>query len=68
MMQIQRKLLTDEQRQKICSGRPCNQCPLKLSGQVGENKSMGVWARCKEVKALEKLIKDYWNEEVEVDL
>ena len=59
---IQRKLLTKEQVVEICQQQVhCTQCPLRF---FASNFSL-----CEmDVRALEIVIKDYWNEEVEVDL
>lgn len=59
---IQRKLLTKEQVVEICQKQvKCVQCPLRFF--VNSNFSL-----CEmDVKALEIVIKNYWNEEIEVD-
>ena len=61
-MTTQRKLLTAKQKEEICTARDeCIGCPLRL-GAYRLN-------LCEEdVKDLEQAIKDFWNEEVEVDL
>ncbi len=58
---IQRKLLTKEQVVEICQKQvKCVQCPLRFF--VNSNFSL-----CEmDVKALEIMIKNYWNEEIEV--
>lgn len=63
MMKIQRKLLTEEQKKAICksvTGR-CSICPVM---KEFDDARMCI----EDVKAMEDFIKDYWNEEVEVDL
>ena len=57
---IQRKLLTKEQVVEICQKQvQCMQCPLRF---FSSNFSL-----CEmDVKALEIMIKNYWNEEIEV--
>lgn len=57
---IQRKLLTKEQAVEICQKQvQCRQCPLRF---FASNFSL-----CgTDVKALEIMIKDYWNEEIEI--
>lgn len=62
-MKTQRKLLTDEQKKAICksvSKYHCNTCPLM--------KEFDEEQRCfEDVKAMEDFIKDYWNEEIEIE-
>lgn len=60
---IQRKLLTEEQKNKLCGKYwTCiPNCPMTF--QCG-----GITYSCRDVKEIEKTIRDYWNEEVEVDL
>lgn len=61
---IQRKLLTEEQKKAICknvSKYHCKICPLM---KEFDDAQMCI----EDVKAMEDFIKDYWNEEVEVDL
>lgn len=60
-MNIQRKLLTEEQRKIICKKhKNCNGCPLLLT--------IAYEQYCYEnVKMFEQSIENYWNEEIEVD-
>lgn len=60
---IQRKLLTEEQKRAICrKNRNCiPNCPMVF--QCG-----GITYSCRDVKEIEETIRNYWNEEVEVDL
>ena len=57
---IQRKLLTKEQVVEICQKQiQCMQCPLRFW--------FSNFSLCEtDVKALEIMIKDYWNEEIEI--
>ena len=64
-MKIQRKLLTGEQREKICEqyeDKGCSYCPLRVDFDMGNG-----WASCDWVKEKEKQIAYYWNEEIEVE-
>lgn len=59
---IQRKLLTKEQKMKLCGNRrTCDGCPMVYEFN-------GIYYSCNQVKSTEQRIKKYWNEEVEVDL
>ena len=59
---IQRKLLTEEQKNDICENNPaCSRCPLFTT--IAEQRFC--W---KEITQIERKIKTFWNEEVEVDL
>jgi hypothetical protein len=60
---IQRKLLTEEQKKAICksvSKYHCNTCPLM---KEFDEEPMCI----EDVKAMEDFIKDYWNEEIEIE-
>lgn len=62
-MKIQRKLLTEEQKKAICknvSKYHCNTCPLMKEFDEEQ------WC-IEDVKAMEDFIKDYWNEEIEIE-
>ena len=76
-MKTQRKLLTAKQKQAICEKhseiwyedgkRYCMlDCPLRagISNGIGGVRDCS----CKHIIAIENSIKDYWNEEIEVDL
>lgn len=76
-MKIQRKLLTEKQRQQICEKhsevwledgkRYCNwDCPLKAYISDGIDGSMN--RSCKHISVIEKSLKKYWNEEIEVEV
>ena len=60
---IQRKLLTEEQKKKLCrKNLNCiPYCPMAF--QCG-----GITYSCRDVKAIEDTIKEYWNKEIEVTL
>ena len=58
---IQRKLLTEEQKKAICKYQTCTIC--KMAFQCG-----GITYSCRDVKEFEETFRNYWNEEVEVDL
>ena len=66
-MKIQRKLLTSEQKQKICSKTDgmltsgCLECPLGIE-------IFGLIFCWKDINELQQRLKEYWDEEVEVDL
>lgn len=70
-MKIQRKLLTEEQKAAICKEywgkrKYCKDgCPLR--DYIGEE-FVCCGPKLESVQDLEQSIKDYWNEEVEVDL
>lgn len=60
-MKVQRKLLTDEQKEKICKayGYHCYKCPIMKEFDDSQ--------RCiEDVKEMEDFIKEYWDEEIEV--
>lgn len=59
-MKTQRKLLTDEQKKKICKEHKiCFNCPMLLS--ILDNKC------CYDVvNRLEQEIKNYWDEEIDL--
>lgn len=64
MAKIQRKVLTTTQKKEICRKHiakvgDCDDCPL-YSDAINN-----CW---KGVKIISKMIKNYWNEEVEVEL
>jgi len=76
-MKIQRKLLTEQQRQQICekhSGiwyedgkRYCNlDCPLRSHISDGIDGEMD--RSCKHINIIEKSLKKYWNEEIEIEV
>ena len=72
-MKIQRKLLTEEQKKKLCEEYMVSDskeemaiticfkdCPLRIT--VGTN------SYCiNNIIKLEQIVKDYWNEEIEVE-
>lgn len=62
-MQKQRKLLTTEEKEDICSNYEqndyCEGCPLRF------NLTKQYWLCYKDVLKLEKEIEDFWNEEIE---
>ena len=60
-MKTQRKLLTDEQKKVICEkyALDCYKCPLTF-------KLHGISYCHFTVRNIEQAIKDYWNEEIEV--
>jgi hypothetical protein len=66
-VRTQRKLLTDDQKKKICTKTDgmdtsgCLECPLNVF----------LWdiACChKDIARLQEAINEYWNEEIEVDV
>ena len=64
---IQRKLLTTEQREEICKAnkRICHICPLAMNFRdriYCDNLKVNT------IHHIEDTIKEYWNEEVGVDL
>lgn len=59
-MKIQRKLLTEEQKRKICGGRVCYDCPMAYRDD-------GLYHSCEKVRRTEESIRNYWDEEVEVE-
>ena len=60
VMKIQRKLLTKEQKMKICGNRrTCDGCPMVYEFN-------GIYYSCNQVKSTEQRIKHYWNEEIEI--
>lgn len=74
-MRIQRKLLTEKQKQQICEKhseisqedgkRYCNLgCPLRayISDGIGGEMDRS----CKHINIIEKSLKKYWNEEIEI--
>lgn len=74
-MKIQRKLLTEKQRQQICKKhseiwyedgkRYCNlDCPLRSHISDGIGGTMD--RSCKHIGIIEKSIEKYWNEEIEI--
>ena len=70
--QIQRKLLTAEQEKAICDKHTtslhlhrCYNCPLCFSA---EKNGIGMDFSCNQAMAIEQALKDYWNEEIEVDV
>lgn len=76
-MKIQRKLLTKEQRQRICEKhseiwqvdgkRYCNpDCPLRAYISDGVDKVND--CNCKHINVIESSINDYWNEEIEIEV
>ena len=76
-MKTQRKLLTSEQKRAICDRyseiwhedgkRYCGlECPLRADILNGIGERMD--CSCKHIGVIENSIKQYWNEEVEVDL
>ena len=65
-MKIQRKLLTDEQKKAICKSIAkyhCDKCPL--SKEYKETREEYCYI---EMKDLQEYIKNYWDEEIEVEL
>lgn len=59
-MRVQRKLLTEEQKTKICTKQKnnyCDNCPLRLGANCYDD-----------IERLQKEIDDYWNEEIEVNI
>ena len=61
-MKIQRKLLTDEQKQYICDTHSCDNCPL------AHRSESGVTICWKKVEQMKKDFDKYWNNEIEVNL
>lgn len=72
---IQRKLLTKEQRQRICEKHSeiwqvdgkkyCDiDCPLRADISDGIGGKMD--CNCKQISIIEKALKKYWNGEIEV--
>lgn len=59
-MKIQRKLLTEEQKNEICNKRICDNCQLAFRTHTGETLC---WQR---VEHLKKDIDKFWNEEVDI--
>lgn len=64
-MKIQKKLLTDEQKAIICKTHVCYNCPLRL-----KIKNISFSSSCcyQNIVSIEKDIKNFWNEEVEVEI
>ena len=74
-MKIQRKFLTEKQRQQICEKhseigyedgrRYCKlDCPLRADISDGVGRAMD--RNCKQISIIEKSIEKYWNEEIEI--
>lgn len=60
---MQRKLVTDEQKQAICERyKDCWKCPMGFL--VDDDR---IW-NCNRAYALERKIKAYWNEEIEIEV
>ena len=58
-MKIQRKLLTGEQKEKMCD-LDCIHCKLAID--------IIFFKTCyRNIAQIEKTIKDFWNEEIEVE-
>ena len=58
-MKVQRKLLTEEQRTKICD---CDCLHCKLAVTI-----FGFKTCYRNIDQVEKTIKNFWNEEIEVE-
>ena len=59
-MKVQRKLLTRKQKNDICENNPaCSRCPLFTA--IAEQRFC--W---KEFTQIERKIKTFWNEEIEI--
>lgn len=76
-MKIQRKLLTEKQRQQICEKhseigyedgkRYCKlDCPLRSHISDGVDGVMD--CSCKRINVIESSINNYWNEEIEIEV
>ena len=59
-MQVQRKLVTHEQKMKFCDKYPCFDCPMTLH-------FMGAYLDCGDILKMEQAIKDHLNEKIEVE-
>lgn len=59
-MKLQRKLVTHEQKMQMCDKYQCIACPMTL-------KFKDTYFDCVEMQKLEQALKDYWNEEIEVN-
>jgi len=62
-MKTQRKLLTEEQKDKICKayGYHCYKCPIMKEFDDGYWCTIGV-------KEMEDFIREFWNEEIEIEV
>lgn len=62
-MKTQRKLLTDEQKKAICEkyALDCYKCPLAFEFH-------GISYCHFTVRNIEQAIKNYWNEEIEIEV
>lgn len=61
LKKIQRKLLTSDQKMKMCGNRrTCEECLMVF-------KFNGIYFSCNQVRGIEQRIKDYWNKEIEIE-
>ena len=61
-MKIQRKLLTESQKQAICDTRSCDNCPL------AHRSESGVTICWKRVEQMKQEFEQFWNSEIYIEV